>query len=532
MAQAFVSPVVLVILDGWGYCQSSLGNAIAAAKTPVMTSLTEVYPHTLIRAAGRDVGLPDGQMGNSEVGHLNLGAGRVVSQELVRISEAVEDGSLLQNTELVALCGTVNKNQSKLHLIGLCSDGGVHSHVTHLLGLLDLAQAQGIDQVCIHLITDGRDTKPTDAAVTIAQIEAKIAAIGLGKIVTIAGRYYAMDRDNRWDRVQLAYDVMTQSDDGNGQSALEALKSSYAAGLTDEFVLPLRLAPGSIEPGDGVIFYNYRPDRARELTSALISPDFKGFDRPQIQPLAAVTFTQYDETLPVAVAFKPQTYPNILGEVIANQGLRQFRTAETEKYPHVTYFFNGGEEKPYPGEEHLLIPSPNVSTYDKTPAMSASTLTDGVMKAIEQGIYSLIVINYANPDMVGHTGKLGATIEAIEAVDRQIGRLLGSITKMGGTTIITADHGNAETMLDEDGNPWTAHTSNLVPLILVEGEVRKIPGHGTDITLREDGRLADVAPTILEILQITQPTEMTGQSLIVPVDLTIKANRTPVHLGR
>lgn len=532
MAQAFVSPVVLVILDGWGYCESERGNAVAAANTPVMTSLTEVYPHTLIRAAGRDVGLPEGQMGNSEVGHLNLGAGRIVAQELVRISEAVEDGSILKNEELVSLCQTINASQGKLHLIGLCSDGGVHSHIMHLLGLLDLANAQGVGEVCIHLITDGRDTKPMDAAVAIAQIEAKIAAIGLGKIVTISGRYYAMDRDHRWDRVKAAYDVMTQPSEGTGQSALEALKEAYAQGLTDEFVLPLRLAPGAIESGDGAIFYNYRPDRARQLTAAFVSPTFSGFERTQISPLSAVTFTQYDETLPVAVAFKPQTYPNILGEVIANHGLRQFRTAETEKYPHVTYFFNGGEEKLYPGEEHSLVPSPNVSTYDKTPAMSANALTTGAIEAIEQGIYSLVVINYANPDMVGHTGKMGATIEAIEAVDTQLGRLLGSITKMGGTTIITADHGNAEMMFDEDGNPWTAHTSNLVPLILVEGEGRKIPGHGADSALREDGRLADIAPTILEILQLPQPTEMTGKSLIVPVDLSLKPNRTPVHLGR
>lgn len=531
MAQAPVSPVVLAILDGWGYRKDTDGNAIAAARTPVMDSLWSVYPKTLIYTSGKNVGLPDGQMGNSEVGHLNIGAGRIVPQELVRISDAVEDGTLLSNAALLKLCQEVRQSGGKLHLIGLCSEGGVHSHLTHLFGLLDLAKEQAIPEVCIHAITDGRDTKPTDGLASIQQIQDYVAQAGIGKIVTLSGRYYAMDRDHRWDRTQQVYDLMTGDSDGTGRSATEVLQASYDAGVTDEFVVPTRIASGSVVPGDGVIFFNFRPDRARQLTQAFMEQDFKGFERDRITPLTFLTFTQYDPSLPVLVAFEPQNLNNILGEVLARHGLRQFRTAETEKYAHVTYFFNGGIEDPFEGEDRELVQSPMVATYDRAPTMSAEKVTDVAIAAINKGIYSLIVINYANPDMVGHTGQMEATVKAIEAVDHSMGRLLESISKAGGTALITADHGNAEMMWDEQGNPWTAHTTNPVPFILVEGERRKIPGHGGEVSLRSGGTLADIAPTILEILQIEQPAEMTGRSLIESATYDVRANRTPMRVS-
>jgi|UPI00037BFC29 2,3-bisphosphoglycerate-independent phosphoglycerate mutase len=531
MTKAPVAPVVLVILDGWGYCEETQGNAIAAANTPVMDSLWAAYPHTLICASGKAVGLPEGQMGNSEVGHLNIGAGRVVPQELVRISDAVEDGSILQNPALVQICQQIKSRNGKLHIVGLCSEGGVHSHISHLFGLLDLAKAQGISEICIHAITDGRDTAPREGINAIALLQNYIQRIGVGRIVTLCGRYYAMDRDRRWDRIQRAYEVMTQNSPTSGRSAVEILQASYAEGVTDEFVVPVRIAPGAVEPNDGVIFFNFRPDRARQLTQAFVSPDFQGFERQQITPLSFVTFTQYDPELPVAVAFEPQNLSNILGEVISKHGLKQFRTAETEKYAHVTYFFNGGLEEPFPGEDRELVNSPMVATYDKAPAMSAIAVTNAAIAAIEKQIYSLVVINYANPDMVGHTGQINATIQAIETVDSCLGRLLASVSKVGGTTIITADHGNAEYMIDEAGNPWTAHTTNPVPLIVIEGEKAKIPGHGGSVTLRSDGKLADIAPTILEILQIPQPPEMTGRSLIESAKYQVQLTRTPTPVG-
>jgi 2,3-bisphosphoglycerate-independent phosphoglycerate mutase len=531
MVQAPVAPVVLVILDGWGYRQDQDGNAIAQAQTPNIDSLWAAYPHTLIKTSGRAVGLPEGQMGNSEVGHLNIGAGRIVPQELVRISDAVEDGSILQNPALIKVCEDVCQRQGKLHIIGLCSDGGVHSHIDHAIGLLKLAKEQGIAEVCVHAITDGRDTNPQDGVKTIARLENAIADIGVGKIVTISGRYYAMDRDNRWDRVKLAYDVMTDRGEGTGQSPQSLLRESYAQERTDEFVTPTRIAPGAIESGDGVIFFNFRPDRARQLTSAFVQSNFIGFPREQILSLSFVTFTQYDPSLPVLVAFEPEQLHNLLGEVIAERGLKQFRTAETEKYAHVTYFFNGGREEPFPGEDRELIPSPMVATYDRAPAMSANAVTDAVLAAIAKQEYALIVVNYANPDMVGHTGKMNPTVTAIEAVDQCLGRLLEGVGKVGGTTIITADHGNAEYMWDERGNPWTAHTTNEVPFILVEGEKRPILGHGADVNLRNDGKLADIAPTILEILRISQPKEMTGKSIIAPILVETRSNRSPVRVG-
>ncbi len=531
MTKAPVSPVVLVILDGWGYCEETKGNAVAASSTPVMDSLSKVYPNTLINTSGKAVGLPEGQMGNSEVGHLNIGAGRVVPQELVRISDAVEDGSINQNPALVKICQEVRGRQSKLHLVGLCSEGGVHSHLSHLFGLLDLAKAQGISEICIHAITDGRDTRPSEAVKAIGLIQDYIDRIGVGRIVSISGRYYAMDRDKRWDRIEKAYDVMTQDDDSsNNLSAVEAVKASYAEGVTDEFIIPIRLAPGAVEAGDGVIFFNFRPDRARQLTQVFVSSNFDGFARQQIKPLSFVTFTQYEQDLPVEVAFKPQNLNNILGEVISSHGLKQFRTAETEKYAHVTYFFNGGLEEPLEGEDRELVSSPMVATYDEAPPMSAQAVTDVVLGAINKRVYSLIVVNYANPDMVGHTGNMEATVEALEAVDKCLGKLLEGISKSGGTAIITADHGNAEYMVDETGNPWTAHTTNPVPLIVVEGERAKIAGHATDINLRTDGKLADIAPSILEILQLPQPEEMTGKSLFKPAEYDVKVPRSPMNL--
>ncbi|WP_373536843.1 2,3-bisphosphoglycerate-independent phosphoglycerate mutase [Microcoleus sp.] len=530
MAQTSVSPVVLIILDGWGYREQKDGNAIASANTPVMDSLWAAYPRTLIRTSGRAVGLPDGQMGNSEVGHLNLGAGRVVPQELVRISDAVEDGSLLDNRALLQLCSEVRSRGGKLHLTGLCSEGGVHSHLSHILGLLKLAKAQGISEVCIHAITDGRDTTPKEGVEALRKIQGYIEQVGIGRIATISGRYYAMDRDKRWDRVQRAYEVMTIEGAPDGRSAVDVLQASYAVGVTDEFALPTRIAPGAVASGDGMIFFNFRPDRARELTQAFVAPDFKGFERHLIEPLSFATFTQYDPKLSVLVAFEPQNLDNILGEVISRHGLRQLRMAETEKYAHVTYFFNGGLEDPFPGEDRELVQSPMVATYDTAPEMSAALVTDVALAALAKRIYSFVVLNYANPDMVGHTGMMDATIIAIETVDKCLGRLLTGINKAGGTAIIIADHGNAELMFDENGNPWTAHTTNPVPFILVEGEGVQIPAHGTDVPLREDGCLADIAPTILDLLRLPQPPEMTGRSMIEPADFEVRANRTPVRV--
>lgn len=521
MAHAPVTPVVLVILDGWGYRKEARANAIAAANTPNVEAFFETYPSTLIHTSGKRVGLPEGQMGNSEVGHLNLGAGRVVPQELVRISDAIEDGSFLRNEVLVKVCKQTREAGKKLHLIGLCSDGGVHSHISHLLGLLDLAKVNGISEICIHAITDGRDTKTTEGIRYLTEIQDHIDKFGVGKIVTVSGRYFAMDRDRRWDRVEAAYDVMVQDKDIDDRPFAEVIKEQYDNNVTDEFIPPTRLAEGAIEAGDGVIFYNFRPDRSRQLSYALVDEKFNGFEREMIEGLNFVTFTQYDANLDVPVAFEPQNLTKILGEVIADNGLKQFRTAETEKYPHVTYFFNGGLEVPYEGEDREMIASPQVATYDQKPEMSAKAVTDAACKAIAKQIYSLVVINYANPDMVGHTGKMKAASQAVEAVDTCLGHLVDAIGKVGGTTLVTADHGNAEYMADENGKSWTAHTTNPVPFILIEGERRKVEGHGGDVKLREDGCLADVAPTILEILGIDKPKEMSGESLIAQVPYAV-----------
>ena len=526
-----IAPVVLCILDGWGYRHDDSHNAIRAAQTPVMDALWHAYPHTLIEASGADVGLPDDQMGNSEVGHLTIGAGRIIRQELVRISQAVRDGSIAENAELNALADQLRGSGKTLHLIGLCSDGGVHSHIDHLGGLLQWAKARGLKEVCIHAITDGRDTPPQSAEPFLSTIEAQIEKAGIGRISTLCGRYWAMDRDNRWERTEKAYRLLTEEGTISELSPQEVLKASYGEEIYDEFLEPTRLAPGAIESGDGVVLFNFRPDRVRQLVKALVVESFDGFERTFIPDLNVVTFTQYEAGLPVSVAFPPESLDGLLGQVVSEAGLRQFRTAETEKYPHVTYFMNGGIEQPYPGEDRHLVPSPRVATYDQAPAMSAEQLTDNCISAVNKGIYSLVVINYANPDMVGHTGAMEATVEAIGTVDRSVGRLLEATNRMGGTLIVTADHGNAELMEGPDGLPWTAHTTNPVPLILVEGEKRKIPGHGTAVELRSGGGLADVAPTQLEILGLEQPSRMTGASLITPLGSPSQPSRIPQTLG-
>ena len=526
-----VAPVVLCILDGWGYRHDASHNAIRAADTPVMDALWHAYPHTLIEASGGAVGLPDDQMGNSEVGHLTIGSGRVIRQELVRIGQAVRDGSILDNASLNAMADRLVAGGGTVHLIGLCSDGGVHSHVEHLGGLLRWAAGRGLKDVAVHVITDGRDTAPNSAPSFVARVEELIAEAGVGRIATLCGRYWAMDRDNRWDRTERAYRLLTEANEPCGLSPAAAIQASYDSEVGDEFLEPLRLADGVVKPGDGMVCFNFRPDRVRQLIRAFVAVEFDGFSRDQIKPLDVVTFTQYEKGLPVAVAFPPESLDGLLGQVISEAGLRQFRTAETEKYPHVTYFMNGGIEKAFPGEDRHLVPSPRVATYDQAPAMSAQDLTDSCIAAINKGIYSLVVINYANPDMVGHTGQMEATKEAIRTVDTCVGRLMEATNRMGGTLLITADHGNAEVMEGPDGRPWTAHTTNPVPVILVEGEKRKIPGHGTNVQLRDAGGLADIAPTVLEILGLAKPDAMSGESLVVPADSGVASSRIPQTLG-
>lgn len=530
-SQIPVAPVVLTILDGWGYRQGDDHNAIRAADTPVMDALWHAYPHTLIEASGAAVGLPDDQMGNSEVGHLTIGSGRVIRQELVRISKAVRDGSLATNPALDALAHQLLSSGGSLHLLGLCSDGGVHSHIDHLGGLLRWAAGRGLSDVCVHVITDGRDTAPNSAPRFLAQVEQQIEAAGVGRIATICGRYWAMDRDTRWDRTEKAFRLLTEAEPLSSLRAMEVIEASYRAEVGDEFLEPVRLAEGEVKAGDGLVCFNFRPDRVRQLIRALVLPEFSGFPRTPISDLAVVTFTQYEKGLPVAVAFPPESLEGLLGQVVSEAGLRQFRTAETEKYPHVTYFMNGGIEQAFPGEDRHLVPSPRVATYDQAPEMSAEQLTDSCITAIEKGIYALVVINYANPDMVGHTGKMDAATTAISTVDRCVGRLLDATGRMGGTMLITADHGNAEVMQAADGRPWTAHTTNPVPVILVEGETRKLPGHGNDIQLREHGGLADIAPTLLEILTLPKPPTMSGVSLVSPADVSAVPNRLPQVLG-
>jgi 2,3-bisphosphoglycerate-independent phosphoglycerate mutase len=514
------SPVVLAILDGWGYRDEISNNAIKSANTPIIDSLWHAYPHTLISASGSDVGLPDGQMGNSEVGHLTIGSGRIIQQELVRISNVVKNNQLGMINELKEIADSLKRNNSTLHITGLCSDGGVHSHIDHLLGLLEWASNNGIKKVAIHIITDGRDTPAKSASKYLNQIEACIKKFNIGEIASICGRYWIMDRNLLWERTEKAYANLTSPDiKKTNISPLDYIKKSYDQNITDEFIEPIRMSENFLKDGDSLICFNFRPDRARQIIKALSVEEFSDFERKLFPSLNLVTFTQYDQNFPVKVAFPPESLNNFIGQIVSENGLKQYRTAETEKYPHVTYFFNGGVEIPLPGEERHLIPSPRVATYDMEPEMSAEELTISCSKAIKSGKYAFVVINFANPDMVGHTGNMKATVQAIEMVDKCIGKIVNATGEMGGSILITADHGNAELMQGPSGEPWTAHTINKVPLILVEGEKRKIPNMGNEIYLRDNAGLADIAPTLLQLLNLPIPKEMTGKSLIKEIEL-------------
>ncbi len=506
-------PAVLMILDGWGINPSCDNNAVCLAKTPHLDKLFNDVPHTRIGASGKDVGLPDGQMGNSEVGHLNLGAGRVVYQDLTRISRSIEDGSLATNKTLNNALATLQASGGKLHLMGLLSDGGVHSHNSHLYALIAMAKQAGISKICIHAFLDGRDTPPKSGSSYLKQLEDELQRQQAGQVCSVIGRFYAMDRDNRWDRVEQAYRAVTEGIGAACNNSAEAIASAYSADQTDEFVEPRIITHadrpvGTIDDGDTVIFYNFRSDRAREITRALTETNFSGFKRNKVPQLSSfVCLTEYDATFDLPVAFPSDSYPNGLGEVMAANNLRQLRIAETEKYAHVTFFFNGGREEPFTGEDRALIPSPtDVTTYDQKPAMSAIAVTDEMIKRIESGNYDLIVLNFANPDMVGHTGILSAAIEAMQTVDSCVGRVVAALEKCSGTALITADHGNCEQMVDSNGGVHTAHSTNPVPLLLVGG--------ADGVTLRE-GILADIAPTLLELIGLAQPAEMTGSSLLV-----------------
>ena len=514
------SPVVLAILDGWGYREDISDNAIKSASTPVMDSLWHAYPNTLISASGSDVGLPDGQMGNSEVGHLTIGSGRIIQQELVRISNIVKNNQLGLVNELREIAESLKKTNSTLHITGLCSDGGVHSHIDHLLGLIKWASDNGIKKVAIHIITDGRDTPAKSASKYLNQVESCIKKYNTGEIASICGRYWIMDRNLLWDRTEKAYVNLTDTDiEITNISPQDYIQKSYDKNITDEFIEPIRLSDNYLKDGDSLICFNFRPDRARQIIKSLTDKEFSDFERKFFPDLELVTFTQYDANLPVKVAFPPESLNNFIGQIVSENGLKQYRTAETEKYPHVTYFFNGGVEIPLPGEERHLIPSPRVATYDMEPEMSAEELTISCAKAIKSGNYAFVVINFANPDMVGHTGNMDATIKAIETVDKCIGKIVNATGEMGGSILITADHGNAELMKGSAGEPWTAHTINKVPLIFIEGEKRKIPNMGNEIYLRDNAGLADIAPTLLQLLNLPIPKEMTGKSLIKEIEL-------------
>ena len=514
------SPVVLAILDGWGYREDISDNAIKSASTPVMDSLWHAYPNTLISASGSDVGLPDGQMGNSEVGHLTIGSGRIIQQELVRISNIVRKNKLGLVNELKEIADSLKKNNSTLHITGLCSDGGVHSHIDHLLGLIKWASENSIKKVAIHIITDGRDTLAKSATKYLNQIESCIKKYNTGEIASICGRYWIMDRNLLWDRTEKAYVNLTDKDIKiTNISPQDYIQKSYDQNITDEFIEPIRLSDNYLKDGDSMICFNFRPDRARQIIKSLSDKEFSEFERKVFPDLELVTFTQYDPNFPVKVAFPPESLNNFIGQIVSENGLKQYRTAETEKYPHVTYFFNGGVEIPLPGEERHLVPSPRVATYDMEPEMSAEELTISCAKAIKSGNYAFVVINFANPDMVGHTGNMDATIKAIETVDKCIGQIVNATGEMGGSILITADHGNAEVMKGPAGEPWTAHTVNKVPLIFIEGEKRKIPNMGNEIYLRDNAGLADIAPTLLQLLNLPIPKEMTGKSLIKEIEL-------------
>lgn len=507
-------PTVLMILDGYGLNEKTEGNAIAQAKTPVMDELMATCPFVKGYASGLAVGLPDGQMGNSEVGHLNMGAGRIVYQDLTRITKEIEDGDFFENKALLAAMENVKEKDSSLHMYGLLSDGGVHSHNTHLYALLEMAKRHGLKKVYVHCFLDGRDTPPASGKDYVQELADEMKKIGVGEIATVMGRYYAMDRDNRWDRVEKAYRALTEGEGEKASSGVEAVANSYAKDVTDEFVLPTVVekdgAPvATIQDGDSIIFFNFRPDRAREITRTFCCDDFDGFDRGPRRQVTYVCFTEYDVTIPnKQIAFQKVSITNTFGEFLAAHDMTQARIAETEKYAHVTFFFNGGVEAPNKGEDRILVNSPKVPTYDMKPEMSVYEVCQKVVEAVHSGKYDVIITNFANPDMVGHTGVLEAAIKAIEAVDECVGKVVDAVKEAGGQMFICADHGNAEQLIDyETGEPFTAHTTNPVPFLLVNYE----KGYG----LREGGRLADIVPTLIEMMGMEQPAEMTGKSLLM-----------------
>ena len=504
---------MLMILDGFGDNKNKDGNAIKLANTPNIDKLMKKYPNTDIFTSGLHVGLPEGQMGNSEVGHTNIGAGRIVYQELTRITKSIEDGDFFSNPEFIAAIENCKKYNSKLHILGLVSDGGVHSHNRHLYGLLEMAKRRDFEDVYVHCFLDGRDTPPASAETYVAELQEKMKEKGVGKIASLSGRFYAMDRDKRWQRVQKCYDALVNGEGEKAGDPIKAIEDSYQKEVFDEFVVPTVICNGNepvakIEENDSVIFFNFRPDRAREITRAIVDPEFEGFETKKMN-LYYVCFTSYDETMPnVHIAFKKEPLKNTFGEVVSEAGLTQLRIAETEKYAHVTFFFNGGEEKQYPGEDRILVPSPKVETYDMKPEMSAYEVTDKVCEALENDKYDVVILNFANTDMVGHTGSLQAAIKAVEAVDECVGRIVKIIEEKQGNLLITADHGNAEQMIDyKTGEPHTAHTTNPVPIILVTAN--------KEYKLKENGKLADLAPTMLDLMGIKQPEEMTGESLLI-----------------
>ena len=508
-------PTVLLIMDGFGLNDRHEANAVYEANTPNIDKLMEECPFVKGNASGLAVGLPDGQMGNSEVGHLNMGAGRIVYQELTRITKAIQDGDFFDNKAFLEAVENCKKNNSTLHLYGLLSDGGVHSHNTHLYALLELAKRQGLTDVCVHCFLDGRDTAPTSGKEFIEELEAKIKEIGVGQIASIEGRYYAMDRDNRWDRVEKAYAALVYGEGNEAADAVEAIQASYDNDKTDEFVIPTVIKKdgqpvGTVKANDSVIFFNFRPDRAREMTHVFCDNEFTGFNRGDARPdVTYVCFTDYDTTIPnKLVAFNKEEITHTFGEFLAENGLKQARIAETEKYAHVTFFFNGGVEQPNEGEDRILVKSPKVATYDLQPEMSAYQVCDKLVEAIKSEKYDVIIINFANPDMVGHTGVQAAAIKAVETVDECVGKAVAAIKEVNGQLFICADHGNAEQLIDyETGEPFTAHTTNPVPFILVNADPK--------YTLREGGCLADIAPTLIELMGMEQPKEMTGKSLLI-----------------
>jgi 2,3-bisphosphoglycerate-independent phosphoglycerate mutase len=504
-------PVMLCILDGFGLRQETKGNAVAAAKKPNFDRYWSQFPHTTLQASGHAVGLPEGQMGNSEVGHLNIGAGRIVYQDLTRLTKAIDDGSFFHNETFIQAVKHVKEHNSSLHLYGLLSDGGVHSHIEHLFALLELAAEEKLEKVFVHAFLDGRDVSPDSSVKYIHQLQAKMQELGVGKIATLQGRYYAMDRDKRWERTEKSYNAMVYGKGPTYQDPIKAVHESYEKSIYDEFVMPTVIADeqgkpvGTIQNDDAIIFYNFRPDRAIQISQAFTNADFRGFDRGEHPPhdLFYVCITKFSETVGGFVAYKPSNLDNTLGEVLSQNGLRQLRIAETEKYPHVTFFFSGGREDPFPGEKRILINSPKVATYDLKPEMSAYEVTDALLTEINEENFDVIILNFANPDMVGHSGKMEPTVKAIETVDECLGKLVDALLAKNGVAIITADHGNSDRVIDENGNPFTAHTTNPVPCIVTLPETK----------LREDGVLADLSPTILDLLDVEKPNEMTGTTL-------------------